>query len=1051
MPFFGKKSNAGKESQVSKANFEEDDEEANEAANKSDDNEDESVKTALRTQQSTVSFAQEAPPKTPDTETDGFASPAESSPPRQTTMNRMTQAARPQGLRVTITSATNLRLPGEAGRKVAATEDGGLNNPYAIAEMNKKWSDSARYTSPPVNGISKRSVLVGAPGQERKDVKNPVWNYEFEIKDYSKDDTLDFSIWDKDKRLKAILLGRFELEFPSYFPNGFEGSLQMKTMGITATTTMQVKVEILGPPRHIIERMARMLQKKERKKDEETHLFEFAEPLHKREEYIPDQGLAVTVICASNLFNQETANTAHVADAFVQVSIANRDDASFRTNTAMNSFSPIWNYSGQIYNYQRGDTLKFTIFDCDKRRAKGPGAVSTSQGDIIGHALLNYEDYCNGVEGRLLIPTMAGRQPGWLTVRVEVLAPPTQPEDRGPPKKEVIANQLARETKHIFLQFLRHRRGTTLRGWRLDIDRRQTNSVTYTDLMASCRKIGLSLAEARRVWRAYRPLGQGCPALPLEFAEFDPQEFDNLNSFLDVLWEELNFDIDLAWNIFDPQDKGWVSLQEFDVGMQRISFDGDVAMIFSGLDTSGQGRLWKHELDCLKLLTPESKAHPETSTVISEFKEWLQDKYRNNTETVLYDIGSRKGENHIFPVRGLAQKFQKLGFKGNALHSCMTLTRCRNSIDSKELTLIISKVILAGSEPQSCESYAGRKCTFKPAARHKHSDDITSEKPEWNNSVYDPIRLNEKLGERERYYFSRPFERPMRDNIFKQLEAERGYKHISDNAANTEKKKHLQGFSRLEKRLKRGDTGGIRAVDLRDMERVEAAIKRAEGADGPSAGGEISAGAKKKMANPVIGIQKPQEQQEEEEQAQEEEEDDQEESPMVPKFSDKLRKGKSSQKSAPSKASKIETSVAPAAKGDSSTGSFRIRVWILGGMGLADDDTDENTPEPYCNITVQGRNTVVKKSLSRETEVGKSENYSDPFVLTGLTSTDIIDFGLFDEAENGEEEECIGLSKITGGQFLPNGFEGKIGLTDDEEEPIEDTYLLLKVEAVAEE
>merc|ERR1712216_59373 len=100
---------------------------------------------------------------------------------------------------------------------------------------------------------------------------------------------------------------------------------------------------------------------------------------------------------------------------------------------------------------------------------------------------------------------------------------------------------------------------------------------------------------------------------------------------------------------------GWIDYNEFEIGMERIQFEGDAELIFKGLDTGGQGRLWRHELECLKMMSPESHAHPEYSPLVFDFKSWVQTKYNGDSQRLLWDLGCRTGRNASITVRSMSE------------------------------------------------------------------------------------------------------------------------------------------------------------------------------------------------------------------------------------------------------------------------------------------------------------------------------------------------------------------------------------------------------------
>merc|ERR1719183_2008651 len=330
---------------------------------------------------------------------------------------------------------------------------------------------------------------------------NPTWNFEKQFQYYTKGDPLCISVYDYDSPIQKDLLGQCTLEFDSYYPKGYEGSITMKSERHTGNDpSVRVKVQVLGQPRSATP-MADFIRA-ENSADKKA----FADPLHLRQEFIGGQGVAVTVLCASGLANRD-ADTGGLSDPWVQVEIPNRPDSFFKTPVVRDCLDPIFNYTGQLYSYKTGDSIKFVIWDKDEGN-------SALKGDMLGKVELPWEDWNEGVEARMQLPDSAhggaGAKPAFLSVKVEILGPPEAPPKNTVKKIEAKPDQRARETKHIFLEFLRHRRGTTFRGWRLDVDRRCTNRVSYTDLMASCRCLGLSLTEARRIWRAFRPVNTAC-------------------------------------------------------------------------------------------------------------------------------------------------------------------------------------------------------------------------------------------------------------------------------------------------------------------------------------------------------------------------------------------------------------------------------------------------------------------------------------------------------------------------------------------------------------
>merc|ERR1712216_308920 len=142
----------------------------------------------------------------------------------------------------------------------------------------------------------------------------------------------------------------------------------------------------------------------------------------------------------------------------------------------------------------------------------------------------------------------------------------------------------------------------------------------------------------------------------------------------------------------------------------------------------------------------------------------------------------------------------------------MTLSRCNNSVCLHDLMDLLGKA----SQTRQSLSYAGRKWGYGPTERRKNAHDKTMDKPEWNASVYDPTPMNSRLGVRERHYFCKPFDRPIRDEMIKDLESNKGFKFKQESDKGAK-------LSRKELRLRAGqDVGGIRPM----RQKIPSAFRR---------------------------------------------------------------------------------------------------------------------------------------------------------------------------------------------------------------------------------
>lgn len=127
-------------------------------------------------------------------------------------------------------------------------------------------------------------------------------------------------------------------------------------------------------------------------------------------------------------------------------------------------------------------------------------------------------------------------------------------------------------------------------------------------------------------------------------------------------------------------------------------------------------------------------------------------------------------------VRKFAERLARLRCDADPLHTSMALSRGDVTISVHDVMDVLGKA----RQQRESLSYAGRKCVFKPAQRQKLVTDNETEKPPWDSTIYDPTKLNSRLGIRERHYFSRPFDRPLREEIHAHLEDKTGWKVVQE-------------------------------------------------------------------------------------------------------------------------------------------------------------------------------------------------------------------------------------------------------------------------------
>merc|ERR1712046_452890 len=153
------------------------------------------------------------------------------------------------------------------------------------------------------------------------------------------------------------------------------------------------------------------------------------------------------------------------------------------------------------------------------------------------------------------------------------------------------------------------------------------------------------------------------------------------------------------------------------------------------MDTAGMGSLWKEELHYLLILQPESHRHPEDSPLVKELKAWTIKTF-GSVHALCDKMGLGLGGESM-TIHSLARKLAQLNFKGDCLHTSMTLSRCNHFVSRHDFVeLLGGSLSHENNGPRRSKTYAGR-CMIKPrdadnVAVVKASTDVSAEKPPWN-------------------------------------------------------------------------------------------------------------------------------------------------------------------------------------------------------------------------------------------------------------------------------------------------------------------------------
>lgn len=123
--------------------------------------------------------------------------------------------------------------------------------------------------------------------------------------------------------------------------------------------------------------------------------------------------------------------------------------------------------------------------------------------------------------------------------------------------------------------------GHPLTAWRKALDLNDANRVSWHEFLAASKKLRFS--KAGGAWRA---LDQDCRGA-ISIEDFDPQGAELLRSFKE--WANVHFgSIKRCWKVIDTDGLGYVTLGELKRACLKLSWTGNVHLLFDCLDIEGQ-------------------------------------------------------------------------------------------------------------------------------------------------------------------------------------------------------------------------------------------------------------------------------------------------------------------------------------------------------------------------------------------------------------------------------------------------------------------------------
>jgi Ca2+-binding EF-hand superfamily protein len=297
-----------------------------------------------------------------------------------------------------------------------------------------------------------------------------------------------------------------------------------------------------------------------------------------------------------------------------------------------------------------------------------------------------------------------------------------------------------------FIKLLQQRRGSMLRAWRLDLDIRGSGKVAYVDFAHACRQLHV-MSQAKNIWSSLRLKDD---PRPLEFSELGIEEAANLDAFAEVLWNALGLDLEKAWIYMDINSQRWLSLEDFEAGARKLGFDGNVKLIFKGLDSSGLGRVTRRDFEYLRLVTRVAprklQAHPGA---IADLIQWVQRKL-GGVEELIGRLGLM-GQNAYISVGDLAVHLAALAFDGDALQAATRAARNDggNHVTAESLRQLFSSTL---PSPATWTASNYQKVNNFPSEQRNGN----SPRGAWNNGVCDLVAQNKTKPQGQRQYFSAP-------------------------------------------------------------------------------------------------------------------------------------------------------------------------------------------------------------------------------------------------------------------------------------------------------
>lgn len=315
-----------------------------------------------------------------------------------------------------------------------------------------------------------------------------------------------------------------------------------------------------------------------------------------------------------------------------------------------------------------------------------------------------------------------------------------------------------------FCKFLKKRRGSCLRAWRLDLDVRGTGRVAHADFVNACRTLGIG-DQSKTIWRSMdlsrnQPLE---PLEPMEFKDLAPEEGKALEEFAGVLWQAVGCDFSKAWAQLDKNKQNYVTLQEFRDGAEaNWQFVQGADLLFKGLDTTGLGRLKKADFEYISKCSSTARGQlgiyeKVNCSALQDLFCWVQ--AIGGVDEFLRRLDPKREirNDKLISVGDLAARLTALGFEGDALLAAHRSARDfqgsrvgRNDFGGTHTTKESLHRVLTGNRarervrPQTARAATGNELLRPALSGSTPRWNAEKSSCDWDSKVYNLSESNSK-------------------------------------------------------------------------------------------------------------------------------------------------------------------------------------------------------------------------------------------------------------------------------------------------------------------